>query len=261
MKPKRFILLALLLLIVQTTFAQKGSFVKPYGLLKYTTFSNIAESIAGRSTVKLEPTWHKGFGINYIYNAYDIFGIELGLLRENSGQKYSGSIEDDVNTAVKDPLDFTSEVGMEQWSIPVLFNFNSRMEDDQIYLSIGAGFKLTYLSNAWMKTDPEPQIPSGGELDVKSLFKSTSASFITSASFNTHVYKDWYITFGFTMSRTIGDIENKSILLDKSIHVAEYYFPVSTKKITKDYEGTRRSTKDNYYAFSIGISYLFKEIK
>jgi len=240
--------------------AQTGNYIKGYGILQLTNIANRNDFYAYNQQIKYETSSHTAYGLNYVFNGTDIFGIELGFRYATTGQKYSGSVDDDGNTSDSaDGLNFNSELKLSYFQVPLLLCFNSRMEEDNVFLTISAGIQLDFLNGVDMTVKPYPLIPAGGEIDVKELFRKTNISFLTNAAFNIRLSEKLFLNTGFQMYRTIGDIENKTYQYPANT-VLEYYFPVSTKKERKTDHSTRPSTKNISYGFSLGISYMFKSI-
>jgi hypothetical protein len=262
-KLKNISLIIFILLISQDIMAQKGHYVSAFGLYQYTGINNREDYFERMGLLELENTYHFSYGIQYIRNYTDIFGIEAGIKYAITGQKYSGHITYDPNIGQDVDLDYESEVIMDFIQVPVLLRFNSKLDDDVISLSIAAGFQADFLKSVDAKTNPAPIIPAGGELDYKSLFSNFNLSFASHASFTIKLSDNWFTFIGFHMSRSISDIEKKNFNYDKTIHPVEYYFPVSTKK--EDYPVfnpstglSRPSTKITNYGLLLGISYLIK---
>jgi len=245
-----------------TAKPQSGNYIKPYWMFQYTNIANAKDFYTTGQTLTYLSTYHQSLGLGYVFNATDIFGLETGFRYSTTGQKYKGSVDDDFNTqGVTDPKDFTSEVTLNYIHLPILFSFNSVLDDDYVYLTISGGFQFDLLQGARMQVDPAPVIKPGGTIDIARLYRKTNVSFITGAIFNIKTYKNFYINSGFLMNRTIGDIENKNFEYDKTIHPVEYYFPVSTKKSSRPDVLVRPSTKNINYGFVLGVSYMFMEIK
>ncbi|MBL6964441.1 MAG: hypothetical protein ISR55_11500 [Bacteroidetes bacterium] len=244
-------------------YAQKGHYIFPYSLYQYSSISNRDDYFTRDNLLNFENTYHFSFGIQYINNSTDIFGIETGLKYSISGQKYSGHISYDANTKSDTQLDYNSEVIMKFVHVPFLFRFNSPLDEDRVFLTIAAGFQADILHKTDVITNPAPEIPSGGELDYNNLFSSLNISFVSNAMFTFSITEKMQASLGFQMARSIGDAENKQFEFDKTIHPVEYYFPVSTKKeerkvIDPNSGGGRPSSKITNYGLLFGLAYLIK---
>ena len=249
-----------ILLFSQTLFSQNGNYIKTHWIYQYSNMSNRNDFF--NRNLSFENTYRSAYGFSYVLNSTDIFGIEVGFKYSKLGQKYSGSIDDDFNTKdTTDPLDFSSEIELSYIQIPFLFCFNSRLEDENVYLTISGGLQLDILVDAKMNIDPYPDIPADKIIDIKNLFRKTNASFVTNAIFNIKIFENIFINTGFQMIRTIGDVENKNFVFDSNKHPVEYYFPVSVKKDYLPDISKRDATKHTNYGFILGVSYMFKEIK
>lgn len=247
----------------QNLMAQKGQYISPYGIYQYTSISNGEDYLSRDKILSLENTYHFAYGLQYINNYSNIFGIETGLKYSTTGQKYKGNITYDINTKDTGDIDFSSEVIMQFFHIPFLFRFNSQLDEDRIFMTISAGFQADILYKTDFTTDPAPVIPAGGNINYNALFTSFNFSFVSNATFTYNLSDNLHVFLGFQMARSLGDIEKKKFEYDKTIHPAEYYFPVSTKKtkfpvINPETGFARSSTKLTNYGLLIGLSFLIK---
>lgn len=246
------------LLLAGSAVAQRGQYIQPYTMFQYTNCPNYNDY---RSDSKLvfEPTYHFAHGFYYIFNSTDNFGFQTGLKLSKEGQKYSAELEYDVNTGDSTPFSFSSQYSLTQLEVPFMLRFSSSLEDENVILSISPGLQIDMLVGADMKTDPAPFIQPGNEIDLMNLFKRTNLKFITEASFSFVLTEKILINAGLQWSRSLFDIENKDFKFDKTKHVAEYYFPVSTKKETRPDISVRYKTTSMAVGLMLGISYWFNQ--
>lgn len=239
--------------------AQKGGFINPYVIYQYTNAPNYNDY---RSDSKLvfEPTFHFAYGLNYIYNSTNNFGFQTGLKFSNEGQKYSAELEYDVNTNDSTTFSFTSEFKLSQFEVPFMLRFSSSFDEEKVILSISSGFQLDMLTRAEMKTNPAPVILPENEIDLKNLFRNTNLKFIAEASFSFLLTDRLLLTSGLQWTESLLDIENKDFEFDKNKHVAEYYFPVSTKKEKRPDISVRYKTTSMTVGLLVGFSYWFNQL-
>ncbi len=255
-----FLIIFILIISFSEVFSQAGSYIKPYWLYQYTSVSNPKDFYSSGQQLEYQSTYHQGAGISFIHNSSDIFGIETGFRMVVNGQKYKGHIDDDFNTPdTTDPLDFQSEIILQYFQIPLLFSFNSRLDEDRVFLTISAGFQYDLLLQAEFQTSPAPDYQLYQKIDARDLFLKGTFSFLSSAVFNFAIHEKWLINTGLVMQRTIGDIENKKYDFDRTRHPVEYYFPVSTKKSGIPDITVRPSTKNICYGFQLGVSFLIAQ--
>ena len=249
--------LLLLLLTAFSTIAQKGTYLIPFGAMQISTIANSSDFyIKG---LNFKNVIRSAYGVGLLYNPIDMLGIETGLKYSNQGQKYTGHIDFDANTQDSINLDFTSECKLTYFQIPLLLRFNSTLEQDKVYMNISTGFQFDFLTAASMKVNPLPPDSLNLGSNVKKYFKSFNASFVASAGLNIQLAEKFFVYMGLQMSKTLGDIESKSISFDDKTMGFEYIYPVGVKKEERPQNSTTRGkTKNVVYTLLIGISYKLK---
>ena len=257
------LIIALICLLSIPASAQKGQYINPYGIYQSTSINNRKDYFTSDDILNLKNSYHFAYGIQYISNFTDIFGIETGLKHSTTGQKYYGFIDYDANTQITEDINYTSEVLFNFYHVPFLLRFNSPLDEDRIFLTIAAGFQADILSKTQVITDPAPVIPPAGIINYNELFSSFNVSFVSNAMFTISITEKIHTSIGFQMARSIGDVENKKFEFDKTIHPVEYYFPVSTKKndrpvFSPNSSSGRQKSKLTNYGLLVGLSFLIK---
>jgi len=241
--------------VCTASFAQQGSYISPYFMYQMTSLPNYQDQMNANNTNKLkfENSFHPAFGINYIYNSTNYFGFQTGFKWSEEGQKYSGLLEYDVNLDSSFVLNFTSSATISYLQVPFLLRFNTDFDEDLVIMSISTGFQLDFLTSAKMVVDPKPSIAN--EIDLKQLFRKNNLKYVAETSFTFLISDNWLLTTGLQWTRSLSDIENKNFAFDKTKHVAEYYFPVSTKKEMRTDISTRYKTTSMTFGLMFGVSY------
>lgn len=263
MKKLTGVIFLISFLYCQTSFAQKGSYIQPYYLLQYTQITNQDDYLRYKDLV-YETTYNNAFGVSYIYNFSNIFGIETGVKYAFQGQKYSGIIDSNFNDYTQKKINYESEMNFTYFMVPVIFKFNSILDEDRVYLSIGAGLQLDFLQTVDMSVTPAPVPMPGDDVDLKEFYNNFNVSFISNAYFNVNITDNLGGVFGFQMFRTMGNIENYDYAFDKTQHPVEYCFPIGVKKAElTDLIARKRSspTKNISYSMLIGLNYLISKGK
>jgi len=133
--------------------------------------------------------------------------------------------------------------------------FNTDFDEDRVIMSISTGLQLDFLAKAKMLTNPGPVILPANEINIKQLYRNSNIRFVAETSFSFLIGDNWLINTGLHWTRSLMDIENKDFTFDKTKHVAEYYFPVSTKKEVRTDVITRYKTTSMTFGLFLGVSY------
>lgn len=235
--------------------AQKGQFVRAtYGVqyIQSRSFDDRQILTRGNMNFNYETTWEHGGGLTYINNFDTSFGYAVGALYSIKGQNYSGAVYDEN----LDSTTFTSSLRLNYIELPLLFRFNSTLEqpDRGGYLDLAFGFSLGYLSGGSIQT--QPFLSEGRALDVDYLFRQFEVNTVVSTHFNYLINEKWQISTGIRASRTIGSVEKNDISIPDDTRL-EYYYPVSLPKTARPSEidlETRRSLKNVVIHFGLGIT-------
>ena len=246
--------------------AQEGKYIQIWGGGQSTQINNSQESYYGGNQddqVSLEETQRPFFGIDYIYNFHNYFGLQTGLVYSMQGQKYSGFVAHDANDtffkASDSNVHFTSQVMMTYIKIPFLFRFNSGKDDDNIFdISIYAGFQIAYLSAVEESTSPAPSaLLAKPPVNFKKFYNTLDFEWAAGAQVNIFVSQYWGIAIGARYDRSLMDIESKNFVYDRArTYPAEYYYPISTKKAStpaQEDQYTRFSSKNNTVGVYLGV--------
>jgi len=259
---KTLILLTVTLIFFNSnSFSQTGSYIAPTTIVQLTSTPNYNDLNDYNNTGKVvfENTIKIAYGLNYIYNGTANFGFQTGFKISNEGQNYSGKLEYDVNENDSTPFNYTSSVNLRYYEVPFLLRFNSSFEDYVVNMAISAGLQLDFLAKASFSTLPAPLILPENYLDIKELFRNTNIKFIAETSFSFLLSDNWMINTGLQWTRSLMDIENKDFKFDKTKHIAEYYFPVSTKKDVRTDISNRYKTTSMTFGLMLGVSYWFNK--
>jgi hypothetical protein len=257
------ILIVLFLLAFMEAKPQAGQYIQVWGGAQSTQVNNSQESYYGSNADdKVTPleTDRAFGGIDYIYNFHNLFGIQTGLSFSQQGQKYSGSIYHDGNdtSSALTNINFTSSVLLNYVKLPLMFRFNSgRDEDETFNLSIYGGFEFAYLTSATVTTTPAlPAIFTDQKVDFKQFYKTIDFGWAAGAQVNIFVSKYWGICIGGRYSRSLVDVESKSVNYTGKNYPAEWYYPISVKKSIKPSQSDqydRFSSKNNAVGLYVGV--------
>ncbi len=251
--------------------AQQGKFIQVWGGGQSTQINNSQESYYGGTSVdqvNLVETIRPMFGVDYIYNFHNYFGLQTGLIYSMQGQKYSGAVYKDGNdTTGNSPLTnihYTSQVLLNYVKLPLLFRFNSGKEEDNIFdFSVYAGFQIAYLSAVQdvSTSPPPPAWMTAHPMNFRKFFNSVDFEWAAGFQVNIFVSQYWGLAVGARYDRSLMDIESKNVIYDPAIikahgYPAEWFYPLSTKKTvtpSQDDQYDRFSSKNNTVGVYIGV--------
>ena len=264
---KRLLLISSLAICFSAS-AQKGQFLQVWGGMQSTQIDNAQESYYGYSSlesVNLVETDRPMFGVDYIYNFHNYFGLQTGLSYSMQGQKYSGFIVHDANDPTgHNPADsnvnYTSQVLLNYVKIPFLFRFNSGKDETSIVdVSIYAGFQVAILADVQdISTSPAPPAAlTQDPINFRKFYKPVDFEWVAGLQVNIFVSKSWGICVGGRYDRGLQDMESKNIVYDKTRNYpAEWYYPISVKKVStpsQDDQYDRFSSKNNSVGAYVGV--------
>jgi hypothetical protein len=247
----------------QITISGSGQLTKISNQSDYNGRSRINSDVI-EEKITPENTYNPSFRIRYTNNFQPNYGFQTGIAYLKAGQRYSGKVDDTTNTSVR----FNSEVTLEYLRLPFKFRFNSSINEDvqSVYLSIGAGFSLDYLTDVTLSNSEKSlgsnkykQLPNQ-TIDYRRLYKNVTVSFLADALLNIKLSEKLWLVTGFNMSYGLSDIENKNYdFPDKAPN--ELFFPASTTKFNKPDIQARQRARNTIFAIELGLKYHFDQPK
>lgn len=247
----------------QITISGSGQLTKISNQSDYNGRSRINSDVI-EEKITPENTYNPAFRIRYTSNFQPNYGFQTGIAYLKGGQRYSGKVDDTTNTSVR----FNSEVTLEYLRLPLKFRFNSSINEDvqSVYLSIGAGFSLDYLTDVTLSnsetrlgSNKYKQLPNQ-TIDYRRLYKNVTVSFLADALLNIKLNEKLWLVTGFNMSYGLSDIENKNFdFPDKA--PKELYFPASTTKFNKPDVQARQRARNTIFGIELGLKYHFDQPK
>lgn len=269
MKKKHFLLLIIFLSTVKI-YAQEGHFINFWGagqqswLLNRDDYNGITSKAVGTTDrLLLEETYRSAYGIDYYYNFDTSFGIQTGLIFSRQGQKYSGLASRTLDSGkTTEFFNFRSQVLMDYFKLPVMFRFNSPIdEDERMNMSLYAGFYAGYL---WRVTDVSSNPPQDSvntpAPDFKKFYETLDFGFTGGAQMNIRITKIFAVNFGLRYDRGFVNIEKQRTAMGAN-YPAEWYFPLSTKKSVVPSSSdalTRLPTRNTTVNLFIGLAFKLR---
>jgi hypothetical protein len=256
--------------------AQSGQYLQLWGgpqFVSILNFDDFNESNLGYNRKQI-PTYRAGGGVDYINNFNQNYGWQTGIYYSGQGQKYYGyalnfySPRDSLGKKLDSvPHAYNSQVWMEYVRIPVMFRFNSLIDqDDRINLSIFLGFQAGYLLSARSYTNPDAPdsvLSRYPNFDYRKLYHAIDFGLCAGAQFNAKINDKLYGTLGIRFDRSLVNIENTSYVLPGNAPV-EWLYPLSTKKETRITHSdviVRMPSKNISVNVFIGIAFKIKQGK
>ncbi|MCX6351057.1 MAG: outer membrane beta-barrel protein [Bacteroidetes bacterium] len=200
-------------------------------------------------------TKRPGFGVEYIDNFDFRFGYSVGLTYSQQGQMYKGVYT--IDTATKKTAPFTSHAYLDYIKLPLIFRFNTSMDDDQYFnICIYGGMQFAYLINTNVQTDPtDSAMPSN--FKYRKLFNPYDITMIGGLQINVYPSPKWGFSAGFRYDRGFVNVENKNYDFRAQKLPASLYFPISLRKdITPSVDDAYTRDKTTNSTINIYVSLI-----